>query len=259
MTYYNRELQLRKTLFNISKTKHTNYHIVIVDDQSDEPINIQSLDTKDRLTVIRTENKDWTNPVIAYNIGIHEALKHKPDIIILQNAENAHLGDIITHANNNVNESNYISYPCFSLTSQYNMSNYGYDFSTNGQSFSIPKKFDCAVNNSGELGWYNHKDHRPTGYDFCAAISTQNMIKLNGYDERYAYGVAYGDDDLRLRVGLLGLSIEIPSEPIVLHQYHYYGINEYLNYDLVAKNKTILESVNSFKAIHTHTPELCWQ
>lgn len=48
------------------------------------------------------------------------------------------------------------------------------------------------------------------------------MIKLNGFDERYAYGIAYDDREILHRIHILGLKILSYGieHPICFHQYH---------------------------------------
>jgi len=122
MTYYNRELQINETIKSIGKSKHDNYDIVVVDDCSDNDLNYDLLKSfisfRSDLYIIKVTKaeKDWNNPVIVYNKGILKALELNPEIIILQNSEGYHFGDILKHANENIDENNYFSYGCFSLS-----------------------------------------------------------------------------------------------------------------------------------------------
>ena len=66
------------------------------------------------LKVIRLEKEDkwYFNSCIPFNIGFKEA---KGDIIILQNPECLHYGNIINFVQNHLNDNNYLSFACFSL------------------------------------------------------------------------------------------------------------------------------------------------
>ena len=82
------------------------------------------------------------------------------------------------------------------------------------------------------------------------------MIKLNGYDERYATGFCYGDDDLVMRIKRLGLKIEIPTYPFVLHQWH--GSSMGIRDDsLQIKNRELYSQIanreSTYKAKHLFT------
>ena len=70
------------------------------------------------------------------------------------------------------------------------------------------------------LGWYNHSRFRPVHFHFCSAMTRSNMAKLNGFDERYAHGIGYDDDELIARVRILGLKLTITDDVSVIHQYH---------------------------------------
>ena len=47
------------------------------------------------------------------------------------------------------------------------------------------------------------------------------MDKLNGFDERYANGIGFDDDEFVHRVKLLGLTTNIHDKPFAIHQWHY--------------------------------------
>lgn len=57
------------------------------------------------------EKKDRINPCIPYNIGFELC---KGDIIIIQNAECFHVGNILQYLIDNLNENDYITFSCFS-------------------------------------------------------------------------------------------------------------------------------------------------
>lgn len=121
MPYFNRKLQTIETIKSITRTKHNNYVIIIVDDCSTEKLDYGEL--KDivgdnvELYILSVDKleKDWNNPVIVLNKGIFKAMELEPKIIILQNSEAYHYGDILKHANDNLNEKNYYSYDRFNI------------------------------------------------------------------------------------------------------------------------------------------------
>jgi glycosyltransferase involved in cell wall biosynthesis len=208
MTYFNRQYQLDQTLRTISKTNQKDIEVIIVDDCSDVAPNIGSSDFP--ITVYRTENKKWLDGSPAYNLGIFHAIKKKPDIIILQNAETYHVGDVIDYASRVTNDS-YISFGCYNLSK-------GDTFKEHNIT-EIIKNNARAVDNEANA-WLNHKTIRPMGYHWCSAITTQNMIRLNGFDEGFSDGYCFEDDELLARVRMLGLKVEITDYPFVVHQWH---------------------------------------
>lgn len=80
---------------------------------------------------------------------------------------------------------------------------------------SLPqKKF------SDGIGWYNHSKYNPVHYHFCSAITKKNMDLLGGFDERFAMGIGYEDNELVDRVNKLGLNKIIIDDVSVIHQWH---------------------------------------
>ena len=46
------------------------------------------------------------------------------------------------------------------------------------------------------------------------------MAKLNGFDERLANGIGYDDDEIVMRIRMLGVQMIIKDDISVVHQYH---------------------------------------
>ncbi len=239
MTYYERQFQLTKTLlsFNNSKAK---FEVIIVDDNSKEDIILPEINYQCK--VIKLTNKSWTNPEPVYNTGISAA---KGNIIVLQNAECYHIGDVLKTAET-VTDNEYISFSCFSLSKESTFNN------------KLPIN-NIGASKDGQDAWYNHPVYRPVFYDFCSAITTKNLIKLNGYDERFSFGCGYGDDYLLARIRILGLKIIPVQSPFVVHQWHYDSMVPENKGALILKNKELYQQLlreNDFRAKHIITPDL---
>lgn len=250
MAYYDRQEQLDNTLRSIKPID--NLSIVIVDDASPEPIILPDVDLNIKVIRIDPWNKVWTNPEPVYNTGFKYAIDNfSPDIIIIQNPECKHIGDIVQYALENTTDLNYITYSCFSIHEQDQINNVDIN--------EIIPLHQHKIEREGERGWYNHPVHKPCYYEFCASISVKNLIELNGYDERLAFGVGYGDVFFLHRVKLLGLELEIPENPFVLHQWHTYNLyNDQRNY-LSNRNRSIeytIEPSAKIRAEHLLTLDL---
>ncbi|MDQ8143530.1 glycosyltransferase [Chryseobacterium sp. CFS15] len=225
--YYNRKKLFDTTLLSISKqieNHKLDIEVIAVDDGSDEDERLEELANRyPFLKIIRLEKKDkwYSNSCIPFNIGFKEA---KGDIIILQNPECTHYGDILKYTLANITNENYISFACFSL---------GIDSTDNIEVFlNDSEKMNALMqkNSVGYIGdgldcWYNHPFINPKGYHFCAAITKENLHDLGGFDERFAKGIAFDDNEFLYRVRLKGLEIQIVGDPIVLHQNHYSKIS----------------------------------
>jgi glycosyltransferase involved in cell wall biosynthesis len=229
MTYFDRPVQLKKTLKSIAESEYKNFEVVIVDDCSSKPPEIGL--TPFPVTVLTTCLKGWTNPEPAYNKGLLFALTMNPEVIILQNAECYHWGDVISRASEVTDES-YISFGCYSLNEE-----------TTFRPHNICQEIELnniGASRDGQNAWYNHPLLRPMGYDFCSAITAKNMKILNGYDERFSFGCGFGDDYLLERIKMLKLKIEITDNPIVVHQWHYNTYVPANKSQLVENNRRLL-------------------
>jgi glycosyltransferase involved in cell wall biosynthesis len=247
MTYYDRQFQLDRTLESIARTKYKNYEVVIVDDGSREDIKLGVC--KFPITILKTVNKQWINPEPAYNKGIYFAMTKNPDIIILQNAECCHLGDIISKASE-VTDGNYFAFGCYSIDEKTTF---------NSLSGDLLATNNIGASKDGQNAWYNHSKYRPVAYDFCSAITATNLKKLNGYDERLSDGCGYGDDYLLARIRMLGLKVEIIDSPFVVHQWHYNNYVPKNKGELVFKNKLLIQELikeNNYRAKHILTQDL---
>lgn len=221
MTAYNREALLQKTLESFNQ--YDPYEFVVVVDKDEDHL-----------------GKTWVNSAIAFNRAFYEAIHtHQADAVILQNAECYHARDILGYVRKNLTDKNYISFSCYSL----------------GENDTLPpiEMNPRGAAFDGDSAWYNHPVHRPVGYHFCAAITTDNLRKINGFDERFKDGKDYEDNYLLYQVRQLGLRIEIPAEPYVFHQWHYSSprkgaSNEQLYNQLI--------QTEGYRAVHLITPDL---
>lgn len=247
MTYFDREFQLRRTLDSFLKTEHDDFEIIIVDDCSPKEPNISTYDLP--IELYKTKNKRWLDGSPAYNLGILHALEKKPDVIILQNAETYHVGDIIK-LSTTVNNSNYISFACYNLNKEWTFKNYDLNWIIANNNFH-------AVNNE-DNAWLNHKVIRRMGYHWCSAITADNMLRLNGFDERFSDGYCFEDDEFLARVKMLGLKVEITDTPFVVHQWHDRNYVPGNWHQLFEVNRRLLDKVvaeNNPCAIHTFTKD----
>lgn len=213
MAYYNRRVQLYHTLKSIAKTSHTSFEIIVIDDNSRQEERVEDLMLEfSFLKVIRVskEEKNYSCSCMAFNRGIAMA---DGEIIVLQNPECEHVGDILMYIEENLSNSNFLSFACFAP-----------DYKEN-------------------KGWYNHPIHRPVYYHFCSAISKANMDSLGGFDERYAQGLAYDDNEFVERIVRLGLKKDIPTESYVIHQSHSkdYGLSKQVYAQKIERNRAIFE------------------
>lgn len=218
MTAYNRQQQLDRTLESFKHHKYSSdVEVIIVDDGSYEPVTLSNLVGNEfvvRLVRIDHASKWYINPCIPFNLGLKLA---RGKTVIIQNAECLHKDNLIDYLDlsTRILSSTYLSFACYSLDEkQSNLSDL--------QKFNNFKK--SSAGRDGSSGWYNHSIYRPAGYHFCAAISRKNLEHIGYFDEAYAMGTAFDDDEFLYRVRKK-MEFKIVDNCIVLHQWHYSGGN----------------------------------
>lgn len=231
MSYYNRLNLLQHTLKTMSKSKYTNYEVIIVDDFSSPEHSLKNIQ-RDFNTIdikiiemAKIKNlKDYNNPCVPYNVGFRES---KGNIVIIQNPECCHVDDVISYAAINTKEENYLAFHCYACDKN------DLHLLHNGNNIEYNKQAPSKAR------WYNHKIHRPAGYHFCTSITRSNLIKLNGFDERFAYGHSFDDDEFLQRIKNLSLNIEFVENPHVIHQFHGKSFNNPLNPPIKVDNASL--------------------
>jgi glycosyltransferase involved in cell wall biosynthesis len=235
MAHYNRINLLRHTLKTICNTKSKDFEIIIVDDFSDTQHNLSSIKSEFPQLKINLINmsdvvatKTYVSPCVPYNVGFRAS---RGDKIIIQNPECCHVGDVISYAENNLNDNNYLSYHCWSCDRP------DLNLLHTGRSIQIDKPQPTKAK------WYNHKDHRPVAFHFASAITRKNLIELNGFDERYALGFNYDDTEFLQRIKNKNLKIDFVADPFVIHQYHGKMFNNPLNPQATVNTKELFEDL----------------
>jgi GT2 family glycosyltransferase len=235
----------------MTKTNYKDFEVVIVSDETQQPYKVPDLPYKTVMLNCSKKTDRWVGGMMVLNTGFLYALKQKADVVLIQNAECYHVGDVITKAAS-VTDRNYISFGCYSLDEETTFSKHDI--------FEVIKKSDRGARIDGENAWYNHPTKRPVGYHFCSAITAANLKKLNGFDERYMDGVAYDDNDFLSRIRLLRLRIDITEDPFVVHQWHFSGHGAIPNKSaLIEKNKELymmLKRNGNIRAKHLITEDL---
>lgn len=218
MAYYNRLPQLKYSLKTFERSQNKNFEIVIVDDFSSNDhalIDIPSLYPSLSIKIIRMQDlsnkKYYVGPSIPYNVGFKNS---SGDKIIIQNPECCHVGDVISFVENNLNDKCYLSFHCWA---------------SGKRELDLLYKHNTLDIEKSQGRWYNHSIHRPLSYHFTTAITRKNLKDLNGFDERYAYGFNYDDDEFIQRIRKKELNIKFVETPWVIHQYHGKGFNNPLN------------------------------
>lgn len=242
-TYHNRPDSLQWTLKSFLKYDPKDFNVLIINDNSDNDIILPDLPYKVRVINSNKQDDIWSGKyVCVFNMAFFYALECDPDIIIMQHSECYHVGDVLSYAKK-VTDKTYVSFGCYALGE--------HETPDTVQIINRP----CTPD--GQRSWYNHPVIRPVGYQFCAAMTAKNLIKLNGFDERFKDGCAYEDNYFLHQVAMLGLTVEITDDPIVYHQYHPVQGNR--SPEAWMRNQSLfmqLSKGNDYRAKHLLTPDL---
>jgi hypothetical protein len=98
------------------------------------------------------------------------------------------------------------------------------------------------VSTSKKARWYNHETERPVAFHFCNAITRNTLIKVNGFDERYATGHNWDDAEILHRIKQV-CDLEFVATPMVIHQYHHKSYGHPDNIEPNQNNKDLYFSI----------------
>ena len=232
MTTHNRNKQLGYTLDTITKSKLSKQvEVIIIDDNSKIPpteiVKKYSSDLDIKLTIIKPEEKTYVNPCIPYNIGFSKATG---DIVVIQNAEVAHIGDVLSFIHDNLKPNQYMCFGCYCLGNHLENSTFmdivnSSDKPTDAALSFIKNKRDapCLKRNVG--GWYVNEAYF-TGWNFLTAIYKKDLDRVGGFDPDFANGYCHDDDEFIRRIWFKKLNIIYPDvnngHPFGVHLYHDY-------------------------------------
>lgn len=184
MTCVNRKTQLVETLKSFSQylIKY-NFEVIIVDDGSDISVeNIKETFFEFDIKVITIPKKDkkGLNGTIAYNIGFQHATG---DIIVIQNAEIIHIGNVLENVLKYVYDDNYVVFSVF------NSPNYEY----NDLLYEKLNAKDCNIYNDFlEKIDYNRFDFQ---YDFY--VKKYDISKRMDYTKALKHWYNVGMNEYR--------------------------------------------------------------
>jgi glycosyltransferase involved in cell wall biosynthesis len=223
--YYNRKQLFFNTLKSIEKSSlKSDLEIIVVDDASRDDQRIEDFVDKFNLDIklLRIEKADkwWTNPSIPFNKGFKMVTG---EAVIIQNPECVHMGDILKAVNDNIQENVYLNFGCYSVDEKIT-SNITHisknEFNESKVKYYIEPMINRSIVRDGETAWYNHSKYRPHQLHFCSAISKKDLYELGGFDERFANGIAYDDNEFLARIKRKKMTINMIDSPFVIHQFH---------------------------------------
>lgn len=217
MTYNNRPEQLKNTLQALRHSFQSGDQIVIVDDASGPNLSartaLNGFDLPVVLVEITPEQKNWINPGVPYNIGFSKATA---DAVVIMNTECIPINGAVERLRTQVNDRNYVVMPCYAST----QAEFNHLCTVRNQS-DVMFAYHKVVYPFKQDQWYHHPAHCPTWYHFTTCLTLKNLRTLGGFNEAFATGYCFEDNEFLWRVRKL-LVVEGQDENYgyVIHQQH---------------------------------------
>jgi hypothetical protein len=189
MTSHERSKQVYFTLDTIHKCVYKDIQIILVDDSTNDPVDVNRLykyDFNIELIRINRSIKNWGNPCINYNIGFEFVRGGK---VIIQNSEVCYIGDILTYINDTIIDNKYY---VFDVKASRN-------HQTNEHIYNKALTIDIYNEDIWDM-WYQHYVHRDFHYHFLCAMTRTTFNKIGGFSYDYSFGSGYDDNDLLIKI-----------------------------------------------------------
>ena len=249
IAYYNRKPLFMKTLEVLDKYETKNFEVVVVDDASEEEHRLEDIVNNFSIDInlirINPEEKAYINPCVPFNIAFRNS---RADKIIIQNPECIHVGPVLTIAEEITKKNVYNTFACWAAGEEVTEEIINFSPETSEFAPLVRKTIDRFETKVGDtVGitncWYNHFPLRQVCYHFASCITKEDLYDLGGFDERYANGVGFDDDELLHRANKKGMKIQLINDPMVVHLFH--GLEAYQNSESRNRfqfNKNILDN-----------------
>ena len=197
MTASDRSKQTYFTLQSMLKSKCKNLQIILVDDSTEDPININILKNYPYyidFIVINRETKDWVNPCVNYNIGF-EFIQGR--IVVIQNAEVCHVRDPLSHINDNIKDDEYFVFDVINCT------NYG----SNEEIYNSDLNDIYIYNKPLFTHWYQHSVFHNHNLHFFTAMTRNTFKKITEFSYDYSTAIDFDDNDFLLKINAKNINI----------------------------------------------------
>lgn len=205
MPYYDRIKQLESALesYLYHYGNRKDWELIVIQDPKEKPDALIRLFKKfsSLPSVLMQGFGNGNNPAVLYNQGAEWA---KGRVIILTSPEIFHVSDVLKRLDGMDFDGNYLACSCAAAVN-----------------WSLEKR-----NGNGPRltwtpdKWYQHGQYRPAYYHFCTAILRADWERIGGFDEEYAKGVGYDDNDFRNRVLQAGLQFLPLDDVLTVHLPH---------------------------------------
>jgi len=241
MTTYNRAGHLRRGLYLVLNQEVKPDEVIIVDDGSTDSTRavVEDYQRSQEVPIkyIYNRNFGYKNSCLAKNIGIKQATG---DLLIFTEPEVLHIGEVISaHLQHHTNPGLFVSSGTvyFVFAGIIRKLTLGH--------FKKPKTIlDIQPIIEWEEGYFPQPEDiavlRKVNAPYCASCWKEDLMKINGFDERYLPFNGYEDVDLLSRLSRVGVQTISDEDIQLIHLAHgYTGCFENQHY-----NKKLNEDPN---------------
>lgn len=206
LPYHRRDQQLRCTLLSFKKhyAERRDYEVIIVEDRVNKSIKSEHhslikiiAEFKDiDIRWVRGVDYECYNPAPQFNLAATAATG---EFLVLSNPECTHYSNILGGFDQEFEtENKYVVCACLSVRSN------SIDLNQ-----SLPKGT-----------WYQNTKHRNAQLHFCSAINKAQFEAIGGFDNQYAKGMCFEDDDFRNKITAAGIPVVCRDDLISVHLQH---------------------------------------
>jgi len=231
MTSCNRTTQTYFTLKTIMNSSFKEIQLILVDDSDKDPIMKEELEKYPfyiDFIKIRSDNKNWVNPVVNYNIGFQYIKGSK---VIIQNAEVCHVGDVLAYISTYITQDSY--YICDVISSK--------SIETNNIIYNIENLKTEIYNNKELFGIWYQSNERLLNYHFLSGMTIDTFNKVKSFSYDYTMGISYDDDDFLLKI----IANKIQIKNLFYNEYNFGGIHLWHNSNIKILRKKKIENNQS--------------
>lgn len=253
MTSHERATQVYFTLDIINKCKYKDIQVILVDDSSRDPVDINQLYKYDftiELIRVNREIKCWSNPCVNYNIGFEFVRGGK---VIIQNSEVCYIGDVLSYIDQTVIDNKYY---VFDVKASRN-------HETNQYIYDKPQlTLDIYMHDIWDR-WYQHYTHHNNNYHFLCAMTRAVFDRIGGFSYDYSHGSGYDDNDFLIKIKNQNIKvINVPNDVFNvggIHLFHGYDVPDARAYNssdnniLFEKKQKYVDTYNAYIELSDYT------
>ena len=242
MPYFKRAGQLWNTLksFEHFYGDRDDYEVIIVEDikqvadknEHDRLLHVIRSVIPNRIVHITAGELNQHNPSTLFNKGVRTS---NGKYLIITNPECVHTVNILKELDTLYSQREDIYIVCGCLSTQSNN-----EYVDKYTSFNyIPSH------------WYQHSQYRNSLFHFCASLSRENYFKIGGFDEEFAKGIDFDDNDFRDAIICGGLTPIVRDDLLTVHCVHpkVYGVPN--SPSLQAHNRALYERKKQIRGINS--------